>query len=196
MEVTNVNGSQSSNAIVKRPMTAFFSHSNTVQLNKDAFVTSQQWTTSNADPRSSYADPNETLNTQKSRVKSVKQKKRITDPEGIAALKDLDRFEKAQCRKKDNRYAKVSLEQHLSLDETLAIRIKARAEMTKAKYDTNMSKFSQKRLAQGFKSVRINQDNQTPATATLTKELSSNSNQRIRETATSRITPLGLEIPK
>jgi len=42
-------------------------------------------------------------------------------------LKDLDRFEKIQCKKKQNRFAKVNLEQHLSLDETMSQRIKVRA---------------------------------------------------------------------
>ena len=175
MEFDNPNGSKSSNTIVKRPMTAFFSNNNTIQNIGEQNFTSQQWVVSRNEPGLSLNDPNETIATQKNRIKSgAKQKKRVTDPEGIEALNDLDKFEKSQCKKKDNRYAKVNLEQHLSLDETMAARIKARAKITQAKFETNMSKFSHRRLANGFKSVKLSQENYTPAT--LTKEQSSNSN--------------------
>ena len=90
MDLANVKSSQSSNTIVKRPMTAFFSH-NPSGMNQGEAFASQEWAVSNEDPKSSYNDPNMTIGTQKSRVKSgQKFRKRITDPEGIQALKELD----------------------------------------------------------------------------------------------------------
>ena len=57
--------------------------------------------------------------------------KPVSDPEGRTALREIDQFEKKQVQKKPNRYPKASLEQHLSLDETMSKRIKMRAQISK-----------------------------------------------------------------
>ena len=106
-------------------------------------------------------------------------------------MRQMKEFEKQKCKKIPNRYAKIALEQHLSLDETMSQRIMLRAQLTQKKMEEGMKNYSQKRLAIGFKSVReAHKDNPE-----LLKQDSSRKSM-VRETANSRVTPLGLEIPK
>ena len=110
-------------------------------------------------------------------------------------MKELNEFEKEKCKKKPNRYAKAHLEQHISLDETMGTRIRQRNQLTQAKIESNMlkSQYSHKRLAKSFKSYK------SEMLRTEIKKESTSSHDEyaiVRETGTSRITPLGLEIPK
>ena len=81
----------------------------------------------------------------------------ISDPEGVAALNAIDEFENKN-QKKPNRYPKASLENHLNLQDTMSKKIKQRTELTQNKMEQNLMKqYSQRRLAQGFKSIRMAQ---------------------------------------
>jgi len=125
------------------------------------------------------------------------------DLEGAEALRELKLFEKNKCKKQPNRYAKAHLEAYLTRDETMGARIKTRTQLTQAKMESNMrsSVYSQKRLAKGFKTYNSQLmrsgggrlDTGTSQEGSLERPSVKNV---VLETANSRITPLGLEIPK
>ena len=53
----------------------------------------------------------------------------VTDPEGIEALNEIDKFED-RCLKKPNRYPKASLDTENKLDTTMKTKIQLRAQIT------------------------------------------------------------------
>ena len=68
---------------------------------------------------------------------STRRAKRVTDPEGMEALNDIDSFEERQ-EKKPNRYPKANFETHMKLDSTMREKIKQRAQITQMNFEKSM----------------------------------------------------------
>ena len=86
---------------------------------------------------------------------SQKGKVKVSDPEGVAALNDIDKFEKRNA-KKANRYPRDSYDTHENLDATMKQRVQLRTQITQSNIEKGLSKYSKRKLAQNFKSVRMN----------------------------------------
>ena len=128
------------NSVVKRPNTAFYAKKSAYNETVSMATTARGFGT-----RSSYNGNQTTINCKRGQVK---------DLEGREALSDIDQFESTQCKKKDNRYPQAHLQTEFKLDNTMRSKIQARAQITLKKEEENMKKYSQKRLAKGFKSFR------------------------------------------
>ena len=61
--------------------------------------------------------------------KSTAARSKITDPEGVQALSEIEAFE-SRCLKKPNRYPNDHLDTHLNLDQTMKAKIMVRAQLT------------------------------------------------------------------